>query len=114
MSTTNATHAYCPACKGNAVPLKRDGTYTKHRRALPGSWSGRTEQCPASGDVPTEASVARWITWEVSSATNAATHCAANLTAARATLAAAEAADTEARARLDAIGRVIAARKASP
>ena len=108
---TTPTHAYCPECHSPAVATKR-GVYVTHRRNLPTMYTrqSRTERCPASGTVATEASVARWVAWELGSAANTAENCARVLADLRAGLARAEAADAEARSRLAAITAIAASR----
>ena len=101
--------ARCPACGSSCVPVVR-GAYAAHRRARRSSWSNATEACPNNRKPVTDEAVAQWIAWETNNSRNAAEYVAKELAAARATLARAEAANAEARARLAAITAIAAAR----
>ena len=113
MSTTNATHAYCPECRFSAVRLKRGGAYETHRRTAPGSIGFRSERCPGSGTVATESSIDQWASWALDGARNAATSAAERLRVARVAFEAATGEDTSARERLVAMTAIVAARKAA-
>lgn len=116
MSTTNATHAYCPECRFSAVRLKRGGAYETHRRAyLVGSRARTvTERCPGSGTIATEAHIDRWVAWALDGARGAATSAAERLRVARVAFDAATGEDIAARERLDALVAIDLARRAKP
>ena len=103
--------AYCADCGANDAPTK-GGAYAVHRRNAPTMYTrqSRTERCPSSGAPVPPAAVARWVAWELDSATTTAENAARTLADLRAGLARAEAADAEARARLAAIEAIAAQR----
>jgi hypothetical protein len=115
MSTTNATHAYCPECRFSAVRLKRGGTYEAHRRSVETLRisTSRTERCPGSGTIAAEAHIDRWVAWALDGARNTATSAAERLRVARVAFEAATGEDISARERLAAITAIAAARKAA-
>ena len=114
MSTTNATHAYCPECRFSAVRLKRGGAYETHRRSVETLRisTSRTERCPGSGTIATEAHIDRWVAWALDGARNAAASAAERLRVARVAFEAATGEDISARERLDAMTAIDLARKA--
>ena len=115
MSTTNATHAYCPECRFPAVRLTRGGAYEAHSRSVAtGTEVFRAKHCPNSGAIATESSIDQWASWALDGAHNAATSAAERLRVARVAFDAAMGEDIAARERLAALTAIVAARKAAP